>query len=102
MGTKSTVIPRYTTTNFGIRVIPVNRALIAGVHAGAALNAVFNLKMHRAVLVHGITVSRAHVGRTLVRTGGIANIRVHDNVWFNFRLRLIAIADQPQAFGKFK
>ena len=44
-------IPVHPATNFRVWVIPIHGALIAGIHAGAAFDAVLDLKMHFLVFV---------------------------------------------------
>lgn len=62
-------IPGDTPSGFRIWKLPGNGALITGVHAGAALDAIFNLKMHQTLIVFCITVCRTYIGGAMVGTG---------------------------------
>jgi hypothetical protein len=79
-----TEVPINASSNFGIREVPVHSSLIAGIHTGSAFDAILNLKMNLIIFVHGITISRANPSSTFMRTTGVTNIGIYNNVWFYF------------------
>lgn len=96
MSTNATLpeIPVNPATNFRIWIIPIHGALITGVHAGAALDAVLDLKMHLLVFVHRVAISRAHPGGALMWAAAVANIGIHDDMRLNFAAALVAVSHQ--------
>ena len=84
-------IPVHPAPNFRVRIIPIHGALITGVHAGAALNAVLYLKMHFLVFVHGVAIGRADPSGTFMRAAAVADIGIHYNMWLNFAATLVAV-----------
>jgi hypothetical protein len=78
-----TEIPGYAPPNFGIGKLPADCSLITGVHTRAALDTVFNLKVHLSVFVFGVAVSRTDIGCTLMRTCGVTDIRIYLDVGFD-------------------
>ena len=84
-------IPVYPATNFRVRVIPIHRALITGVHAGTALDAILDLKMHFLAFVHRVAIGRAYPSGTFMRAAAVADIGIYDNMWLNFAPTLVAV-----------
>lgn len=82
-----------------MRIAPRNGPLVAGEHAGAAFDAVLELEMNLAKLVHRVAVGRADVGRALVRTGAVANVGIDEDVRFRLAFALVAEAHCSEAFG---
>ncbi len=78
-----TEIPGYAPPNFGIGKLPAYRSLITSVHARTALDTVFHLKVHLSIFIFGVAVGRADIGCTLMRTGGVTDVRVYLDVGFD-------------------
>jgi hypothetical protein len=72
--------------------------LIASVHAGTTLNAVFDLEMYNALLVNGIAIGGTYIRSGFMWTSTVADIRVDYNVRFNFRFGLVPIVHQSKTF----
>ena len=87
-------IPVHPATNFRVWVIPIHRPLITGIHAGAAFDAILDLKMHFLVFVHGVAIGRADPSGAFVRAAAVADIGIYDNMRLNFASALIAITHQ--------
>ncbi len=96
MSTNATLpkIPVHPATNFRVWVIPIHGALIAGIHAGTAFDAVLDLKMHFLVFVHGVAIGRADPNGTLMWAAAIADIGIYHNMRFNFAAALVAVSHQ--------
>jgi hypothetical protein len=95
-------IPGDAPADFGIGIIPVDGSLVAGIHAGAALDTILYLEVHLAVFIHGIAICRTNIGGTFMRTDGITDIRINFNMGLNIRFGLVAVADKAESFGKFE
>jgi hypothetical protein len=96
------VIPGYAAADFRVGKFPVYSSLIAGVHAGSALNTIFHLKVYVSILIHRIAIGRTNVCGTLVRAGGVTDLRIHHDMRFDVRFGLISVTDKPEAFGQSK
>jgi hypothetical protein len=65
--------------------------LITGIHAGAAFDAILDLKMHFLVFVHGVAIGRAYPSGAFVRAAAVADIGIYDNMRLNFTAALVAV-----------
>src|SRR5690554_5667578 len=83
----------------GVGVAPGDGALVAGVHAGPALDAVLELEVHEAALVDRVAVGRADVRRALVRADGVADRGVDEDVRLGVAAALVAVGDGAQPLG---
>ena len=95
----SAQIPGHTQPGFGIRVPPGDGPLVARVHTGTTLDAVFYLEMHLPLLIHRVALCRAHVRRAFVRTDAVADGRIDFDVRFRVAPPLIAVGNEAKAFG---
>lgn len=92
-------VPRHAASALRVGVVPGDGVLVAGVHAGAALDAVFELEMDVTAFIQRVAVGGAHVGGTLVRARCVADRRIDEDVWFGFTAALVAIGHLPQTLG---
>src|SRR5690606_1690344 len=74
-------------------------ALVAGVHARPALDAVLELEVDAARLVFRVALRRAHVRRAVVGADRVADRRVDDDVRLRLGAALVAVADLAAALG---
>ena len=95
----SAKIPFYAAADFRIGIFPAHRAFVAGVHTGAALDAVFELEVYLPNLIQGVAVGRAHACGGLMPAFGVADIGVYFNVRLGLGLALIQIIDLSEPFG---
>src|SRR5690606_2062616 len=81
--TPSTLLPEvpvHPPPHLRVRVAPRHGALVAGVHARPALDAVLELEVDAARLVFRVALRRAHVRRAVVGADRVADRRVDDDV----------------------
>src|SRR5690625_7827195 len=90
-------MPRRASSGFRVGVGPGDGALVAGQHARAAFDAVFELEVHEPLVVFRVAFCRAHVRCAVVRTLRVADGGVDQNVRRGFAPALVAKADEPQA-----
>src|SRR5690625_8046920 len=63
-----------------MRKLPCYGSLIACVHTGAALYAIFYLKMHEALFIFCIAICRTDVGGAVVGTDRVADLCIHSDM----------------------
>src|SRR5690606_22615667 len=95
-----TKIPGHTSTALRVGIRPSDRALVAGVHACAALDAILKLEEDSPILVKLIAFGRTYVCRAMVWADRVANARIDENVRLRLTPALIAIRYQAEAFGR--
>ena len=98
--TRSPEIPGHAVPGRGIGIPPGDGTLIARVHTGSALDAIFEPEENPSRVIDPIAFGWAHVGGAAVRTTRVAHIGVHVDVRRRVGTPLIAIGHEAETLRK--